>query len=602
MKQYDNALPKGTILKGKSCQYLIEKVLGQGSFGITYLASVKIVGTLGTIEANRNVAIKEFFMDEINQRAKEGKVEGMTEGSLSYKYKQRFRKEAENISKLNHPNIVKVVDFIEANQTFYYVMEYVDGEDLQHYMNGKPLPTDEAVRIIKEVSKALSYMHEEKNMLHLDLKPSNIMRRRSDGHIFLIDFGLTKIYADNGRPETSTTIGLGTPGYAPLEQSNKNSLRPTIDVYALGATLLKLLTAESIPSASDVLNDDEIIHNILSTYGINEKIQNAILKAMDPKPKTRLQSVQFFINLLPNLESNTSDSEKTIYDINSDIPNKKDLRTKTYIEVSSDPQRASVAIDGKWIGFAPIKIGVAPGKHEVKVANGASWSIYNGCVEVTDGHTAKIYAKLNQDTYIEVTSNVTSASVSIDGKWVGATPTKVKISPGRHDVKVTNGDRWTIYNKTIEATFGQTIQVRANLEMKDIVKVKSKPSVASVSKNDVLSGVAPNKNGNKKGKHFLFIVTIIVVVLFIIGYNWRCGSTAYEEAVEVIEEVADTVVAEGKKIEKVADFIVPEVKLEEEVLVVDSIPAEVEIEEVVLVDTIAAEVKIEEEIADSIMY
>lgn len=95
-------------------------------------------------------------------------------------------------------------------------------------------------------------MHEKKHMLHLDLKPGNIMRRESDGHIFLIDFGLSKHYSEDGIPETSTNVGLGTAGYAPIEQANSkngNKFRETLDVYALGATFFKLLTGQTPPSA-----------------------------------------------------------------------------------------------------------------------------------------------------------------------------------------------------------------------------------------------------------------------------------------------------------------------------------------------------------------
>lgn len=240
----------GTELKSPTIQYRIEAVLGQGSFGITYKAKgfTIVKGALGemTMEMPYPIAIKEFFMRDINQRGVSGEVMGMAQGSLVYNYSIKFRKEAENLAKMKHPNIVKVIDFIEANNTFYYVMEYVDGEDMNSYLKNHHLSEDEAIAIIQDVANALKYMHEEQHMLHLDLKPGNIMRRKSDGHIFLIDFGLSKHYGENGNPDTSTTIGLGTEGFAPLEQgtrtNGRNDFLPTIDIYALGATLFKLLT------------------------------------------------------------------------------------------------------------------------------------------------------------------------------------------------------------------------------------------------------------------------------------------------------------------------------------------------------------------------
>ena len=165
------------------------------------------------------VAIKEFFMSEVNSRRSDGSsVEGSS-GSVFANYRKKFKKEAENLSKLSLSNIVKVVDVFDENNTTYYVMEFIEGKNLDDYIKQKgSLPEPEAISIIKEVGNALEYMHSRK-MLHLDIKPKNIMRK-PDGTIYLIDFGLSKQFTDNGEPESSTSIGLGTPGYAPIEQSS----------------------------------------------------------------------------------------------------------------------------------------------------------------------------------------------------------------------------------------------------------------------------------------------------------------------------------------------------------------------------------------------
>lgn len=299
----------GTELKSPTIRYSIEAILGQGSFGVTYKAKgfTIIKGALGemTMELPHPIAIKEFFMRDINQRGVSGEVKGMAAGSLAYNYALKFRKEAENLARMKHPNIVKVIDFIEANNTFYYVMEYVDGEDMNSYLKGHKLSEDEAVRIIRDVANALQYMHEEQHMLHLDLKPGNIMRRKSDGHIFLIDFGLSKHYGEDGNPDTSTTIGLGTEGYAPLEQgkrsNNRNDFLPTIDVYALGATFFKFLTGNTPPSASDVLGDEDLITDELKTSGISQNAISMVVEAMKPVAKKRTQTVGEFIQRLSQL-------------------------------------------------------------------------------------------------------------------------------------------------------------------------------------------------------------------------------------------------------------------------------------------------------------
>ena len=110
-----------------------------------------------------------------------------------------------NLSRLDHPNIVRVTDSFSENGTFYYVMDFIEGQNLNDYIKSHYIDEAEAVSIIKSVADALIYMHEEKHMLHLDLKPGNVMHRNSDGHVFLIDFGLSKHYSTDGHPETSTS-------------------------------------------------------------------------------------------------------------------------------------------------------------------------------------------------------------------------------------------------------------------------------------------------------------------------------------------------------------------------------------------------------------
>lgn len=294
----------GTLLHGGT--YKIEKVLGQGSFGITYLAEHTNLG--------KKVAIKEFFMKELNSRGEDGSITGMSDSSLSQNYCQKFKKEAINLSRLDHPNIVRVTDSFSENGTFYYVMDFIEGQNLNDYIKSHYIDEAEAVSIIKSVADALIYMHEEKHMLHLDLKPGNVMRRNSDGHVFLIDFGLSKHYSTDGQPETSTTIGLGTAGYAPIEQGNQaknGEFRPTIDVYALGATFYKLLTRETPPPASDLVSDDELLENKLREKGVSDNLIEIVTEAMCPNVRKRTQSVREFRDALTDCSVQTPESIPT---------------------------------------------------------------------------------------------------------------------------------------------------------------------------------------------------------------------------------------------------------------------------------------------------
>ena len=207
------SLPNGSVLRSGEHDYQIERVLGNGSFGITYLASYQDRSGVTIF-----VALKEFFMNDINGREGTSVTTGSRDG-LFADYRRKFAREAMNLSKLNHPNIIKVMEYFECNNTSYYTMEYLDGGSLDDYIKRRgALPEKQTLQFANQIGEALSYMHSQ-GMLHLDLKPKNIMMR-SDGSLVLIDFGLAKQYDASGNPESSTKVGGGTPGYAPLEQAN----------------------------------------------------------------------------------------------------------------------------------------------------------------------------------------------------------------------------------------------------------------------------------------------------------------------------------------------------------------------------------------------
>ena len=297
MIKYDKVLLPGTVLRGKRYGYRIDRVLGQGTFGITYLASVQIAGELGSVQTEALVAVKEFFMGDINGR--EGSTV-TTGGSreLFDQYRHKFVREARSLSKLKHPGIVKVVETFDANETSYYVMEYCSGGSLDALIVRQGgIPQGEALQLFGQMASALAYMH-SRRMLHLDLKPGNVMLH-GDGRAVLIDFGLAKQFNEKGDPESSTTIGGGTPGYAPIEQADYNEEKRgkrnpmTMDIYALGATLYKMLTGERPPKASDV-NIDGLPEQPLREHGVSSNVEAAIRRAMSPKPGDRYQTVADF--------------------------------------------------------------------------------------------------------------------------------------------------------------------------------------------------------------------------------------------------------------------------------------------------------------------
>lgn len=289
-------LHPGTVIHGTHSDYRIERVLGQGSFGITYVANVRLKGRLGAIESAAKVAIKEFFLRDVSSR--NGlRVFSVSDSTLCSDYRRDFLREAQNLSRLNNKHIVKVLETIEENDTVYYVMEYLSGGNLdQHILSHGKLSCREALDIAIQIGEALKCMHAQ-HMLHLDLKPLNVMRGE-DGHIVLIDFGLSKCFGADGQPESSTRIGQGTTGYAPIEQHSfkkSDGFMPTLDIYALGATLFKMLTGSVPPEASVVLNEGLPVDE-LSSAGVPPAVIALVERAMQPLRRMRQQTVDEFVD------------------------------------------------------------------------------------------------------------------------------------------------------------------------------------------------------------------------------------------------------------------------------------------------------------------
>ena len=313
-------LQPGTVIHGTHNDYRIERVLGQGSFGITYVANVRLKGRLGAIESTATVAIKEFFLRDVSSR--NGlRVFSVSDSTLCSDYRRDFLREAQNLSRLDNDHIVKVLETIEENDTVYYVMEYLSGGNLdQHILSHGKLSCREALDIAIQIGEALKCMHAQ-HMLHLDLKPLNVMRGE-DGHIVLIDFGLSKCFGADGQPESSTRIGQGTTGYAPIEQHSfkkADGFMPTLDIYALGATLFKMLTGCVPPEASVVLNEGLPVDE-LSSAGVPPAVIALVERAMQPLRRMRHQTVGEFVDEAQRLLASAPSSVGRPASPSADVP------------------------------------------------------------------------------------------------------------------------------------------------------------------------------------------------------------------------------------------------------------------------------------------
>ena len=302
-------------------KYQVISLIGSGGFGNTYLATQVSLG--------RKVAIKEFFMKEFCERDNDTScVLVPTEASrqLVDRYKKKFLREAQMIASLKNDHIIQIYDIFEENNTAYYVMEYAVCGSLKDKVDiHGALSEDMAIRYISQVSDALSYLHSN-NILHLDVKPSNILLDDQD-RVILIDFGISKHYDSEGE-QTSTTPAGVSKGYAPIEQyqmGNIKSFTPSTDIYSLGATLFFLLTGTTPPEAS-IINEDGLPECVDK---FSQHITLTIQKSMSPRRKDRFQCVEEFTSSLKSTVTSRSTSSPSVSNEETTILIAKDpLETK----------------------------------------------------------------------------------------------------------------------------------------------------------------------------------------------------------------------------------------------------------------------------------
>ncbi len=234
-------------------------LLGRGGMGEVYKARQK--------KLNRLVAIKilpEPF----------GKLDEFTE---------RFRREAQSLARLNHPNIVTIYDYGEANGLCYLVMEFVDGVDLRQTIEAKTLTAEEALRIVPQVCDALQFAHDQ-GIVHRDIKPANILLDKT-GRVKIADFGLAKIVGKSPTDLTLTAMGdvMGTPEYmAPEQRRASQTVDHRADIYSLGVVFYEMLTGE-VPMG----RFEPPSHKVT----IDIRLDDVVLRTLEREPGRRYQKV-----------------------------------------------------------------------------------------------------------------------------------------------------------------------------------------------------------------------------------------------------------------------------------------------------------------------
>ena len=286
-EEFPLALPPGTILAGQFC---IEKVLGQGGFGITYSAADHTSG--------QRMAIKEYFPDTLAYREKTTVVPYPGERAENYEYgKSGFLEEAKTLAEfIGNENIVRIYTYFEENGTAYFAMEYIEGVSFEKYLkdHGGKIPFDDAKRILVPIMDALAAVH-SKGIVHRDVTPDNIYIT-NDNKIKLLDFGAARYSL--GDKSRSLDVILKH-GFAPKEQYMRRGRQgPFTDVYSLGATFYFALTGRRPPDAVERMEEDTLIPPTTLGAKLTEYEESAILQALQINSGDRFQNMIAFRNVM----------------------------------------------------------------------------------------------------------------------------------------------------------------------------------------------------------------------------------------------------------------------------------------------------------------
>ena len=288
-------LPAGSLLlQGK---YRVEKIIGEGGFGITY-GGVDLVNS-------QNVAIKENWPEKASRQGTTVVLPHTTTPKSRDEQLNKVATEAEFLSKCIHPNIVRVYDSFQENNTAYVVMDFIAGKPLSKIIEEEgTLPEERVKRYLIQLAEALRVIHGA-NLLHRDIKPENIIVDRQDRAI-LIDFGATKEFIAGQTRQMSVTL---TRGYAPLEQYSYKSKRyPATDIYALCASMYEVLTGELPPEATERIQTDNLVSPRQLLPAIDPLLEQVIITGMKIKVEERFQTADELLQLLTGGTATTTGS------------------------------------------------------------------------------------------------------------------------------------------------------------------------------------------------------------------------------------------------------------------------------------------------------
>lgn len=289
-QKFPVALRAGTVLNNR---YIVGRVLGQGGFGITYVAF--------DTQLQAKVAVKEYMPSDMATRVEGTTVSVMMDTRAEdFTYgAERFQEEARTLAKfIGHPNIAGVSSYFDQNDTSYFVMDYIEGVSFKSYIanNGGKVSVDETLNVMIPVLRALTAVHAE-GFIHRDVTPDNIYISK-DGNVKLLDFGSARYSIGDKSKSLDVILKVG---YAPKEQYIRRGRQgPYTDVYSCAACFYAALTGYLPPESLERLDHDELVPVSQAGVEVPEWLDKAILKGLAVQPEDRFQSAAEFLDAIEN--------------------------------------------------------------------------------------------------------------------------------------------------------------------------------------------------------------------------------------------------------------------------------------------------------------
>jgi serine/threonine protein kinase len=478
MQEIENSLPVGTKLDNR---YVVESILGEGGFGITYKAHDEKLAC--------DVAIKEYLPTECAARTSDSvSVQPRTNRGDDYQYGlDRFLEEARTLAKFQHSNIVRVSNFIEENGTAYLVMEFAEGVPLDEWLKKKSDSVDEKtiLQIITPLLKGLAEVHKA-GLMHRDIKPGNIFLRKKGGPL-LIDFGAARQALGEHSKSISAIISMG---YAPPEQyTTRGKQGPYTDLYAVGAVIYKLITGGTPVESPDRSHDihegepDPLVPAISVGKG---KIDDWLLEITDQllniSPKQRPQSAEAVIEAIQNKTNINLGAASAVQ-----TPTEKN-EPKTRVVKSSErfskPAKNKAPATSKQNNKSNTGIIAAVTIVIAVVAAGGWWFIQNNPEMVSSQpikSTTPVKTLAKGKAILIVDSQPSGVSVYIDDIKIGKTPYKGDALPaGKHQLKLVHEE---YQNEIAELNLQDNIILKKSYTLKGAsgnLSIFSQPDGASI--------------------------------------------------------------------------------------------------------------------------